>query len=383
MDSLFSIKFDFWAVILLFGSFQGVFLSAMLLLWQQRSKSSFFLSSLVLIIAFNLFNYLLLHTSLYSAVPHLAHVSSPFLMLLGPCYYLYVKSIFSRKLELQLKDALHLIPFLFGVVFFLPFYTLSGSEKVDVLTYQLSLPIQNLTIEAVVFLISHITVSFVYVFYAIKNLKRLRQQNKIRSFEIKYNWLIKFSYAFLVFWGVDFMGVMWYFIQGGIDPKVYYITMLCCAIAINLVVLFFYRNSKIFLQVFLNNEDAKYETSKVSNSDLQKHLDEIILYMETERPYLDTELSLQKLSNNLNKPKYLISQILNVALGKSFYEFVNEYRYREVKDRLKNPKYSNLTILAIAFDSGFNNKNTFNKVFKKQTGITPSQFIQNDLKVKS
>jgi len=234
-----------------------------------------------------------------------------------------------------------------------------------------------------VFLITHITISFVYVFYAIKYLKKLKEKNKIRSFETKYNWLIKFSYAFLIFWSVDFFGVVWFFIQGKIDPQVYYVTMLCCAIAINLVVVFFFRNSKVFLQVFLSNEDAKYETSKVSNSDLQKHLDEIILFMESERPYLDTDFSLQKLSNHLNKPKYLISQILNVELGKSFYEFINEYRYNEVKDRLKNPKYSNLTILAVAFDSGFNNKNTFNKVFKKQAGITPSQFIQKGHKVKS
>ncbi|PWL40420.1 hypothetical protein DKG77_06290 [Flagellimonas aquimarina] len=383
MEGLFNIEFDFWAVILLFGSFQGVFLAGMLLTGRQKGKSIFFLALLILIVATNLFNYLLLHTNLYTFVPHLVHVSTPFLMLLGPCYYFYIKSILERKIKLQTRDLLHFAPFLLGALFFAPFYLLNSLEKTELLTYQLSFLKAELTPEVAIFLLAQIVVSFGYIYYSIRMLKKLKERNKIRSFENKYHWLIKFSRAFLIFWSVDFLGVVWYFVQGEIDRRVYYITMLCCAVAINMIVLFFYRNSKVFLQVFLNNENSKYETSKVSNSDLQKHLIELVSYMESERPYLDAGLSLQKLSDHLKKPKYLISQILNIELGKSFYEFINEYRFNEVKHRLKDPKYRDLTILAIAYDSGFNNKNTFNKVFKKQAGITPSEYIQNNLKVKS
>ena len=64
-------------------------------------------------------------------------------------------------------------------------------------------------------------------------------------------------------------------------------------------------------------------------------------------------------------------------MGKNFYYLINEYRVGEVKKRLKNPKYKNLTILAIAYDSGFNSKSAFNTIFKDMTGLTPSQYLKN------
>ncbi len=103
--------------------------------------------------------------------------------------------------------------------------------------------------------------------------------------------------------------------------------------------------------------------------------------MEAEKPYLDTELSPAKLAKSVGISSHQISQILNIEIGKSFYEFVNEYRFMEAKSRLQQSKYSHLTILAIAMDSGFNNKNTFNKVFKKHSGLTPSQFLKQQLSV--
>jgi AraC-like DNA-binding protein len=62
-------------------------------------------------------------------------------------------------------------------------------------------------------------------------------------------------------------------------------------------------------------------------------------------------------------------------MGMNFYNLVNEYRIKEVKDRLKSDKYKRLTILAIAYDSGFNSKSSFNTIFKEKTGQTPSEYL--------
>ena len=72
-----------------------------------------------------------------------------------------------------------------------------------------------------------------------------------------------------------------------------------------------------------------------------------------------------------------LSQVINAKLGKNFYDFVNEYRVEEVKRRLRDPKYTNLKILAIGMDAGFNTKSTFNAFFKKHTGLTPSQYREH------
>lgn len=96
--------------------------------------------------------------------------------------------------------------------------------------------------------------------------------------------------------------------------------------------------------------------------------------METERPYLDEELSLQKLSLLVNISTHRLSEVINQDLNTNFYRLINAYRVEEVKRKLKNPEFDKYSILGIAFESGFNSKSTFNKIFKEETGMTPSAF---------
>jgi AraC-like DNA-binding protein len=84
-------------------------------------------------------------------------------------------------------------------------------------------------------------------------------------------------------------------------------------------------------------------------------------------------------AEKLNVSTNNLSQIINEKLGKNFYDFVNEYRVETAKELLLNPKKQHLTLLAIAFDSGFNSKSSFNNVFKKQTSLTPSEFKKQNL----
>ena len=55
---------------------------------------------------------------------------------------------------------------------------------------------------------------------------------------------------------------------------------------------------------------------------------------------------------------------------------MNEYRVKEVKEKLANKKYKSLTVLGIAYESGFNSKTTFNRIFKEETGMTPTEYIK-------
>jgi AraC-like DNA-binding protein len=66
--------------------------------------------------------------------------------------------------------------------------------------------------------------------------------------------------------------------------------------------------------------------------------------------------------------------VINEHMGKNFYSLVNDYRVEEVKQRMEDPAYRNLTILAIAYDAGFNAKSSFNTIFKEKTGMTPSEY---------
>jgi AraC-like DNA-binding protein len=94
--------------------------------------------------------------------------------------------------------------------------------------------------------------------------------------------------------------------------------------------------------------------------------------MEVDRVFLQAELTLQELADKLEMPAYQVSQAINEGLKKTFYDLVNGYRVEEAKRLLTDSL--DRKILAVGFDSGFNSKTTFNTVFKKFTGYTPSEF---------
>ena len=120
-------------------------------------------------------------------------------------------------------------------------------------------------------------------------------------------------------------------------------------------------------------ESEKYIRSGLKNDQAEVYLQKLIKYVESEKPYLNRDLSIHDLSQLTGIPRHYITQILNEHHGKSFFLFINEYRVKEVLERFEDPKNSSFTILAIAYDSGFNSKTTFNSFFKSQTGMTPSK----------
>jgi AraC-like DNA-binding protein len=103
-------------------------------------------------------------------------------------------------------------------------------------------------------------------------------------------------------------------------------------------------------------------------------IDEIVRLMSEERIYKHPQLDLKHLSQRLQTPAYLVTKAINEGLGVNFYDLVNRYRVEEVKSLLVSHDSKRFTIMAVAFDAGFNSKTTFNTAFKKVTGLTPSSY---------
>jgi AraC-like DNA-binding protein len=96
--------------------------------------------------------------------------------------------------------------------------------------------------------------------------------------------------------------------------------------------------------------------------------------MFQDKLYLEPELSLSDLALKLKTNTSVLSSAINSNFGKNFNDFVNEYRVEEFKKQIKLSENQRYTLLAIAFDCGFNSKATFNRAFKKFTGQAPSRF---------
>jgi ABC-type amino acid transport substrate-binding protein/AraC-like DNA-binding protein len=130
----------------------------------------------------------------------------------------------------------------------------------------------------------------------------------------------------------------------------------------------------------LDPDREKYETTKLDKETLQKYLKILLEHMEEKKPYLNQSLTLNSLSEELSIYSHHISQLLSTCLDKNFNNFINEYRVEDVKMMFMDSDYDEDTILSIAYQSGFNSKATFNSIFKKSTGSTPSQYRKMCLK---
>ena len=98
--------------------------------------------------------------------------------------------------------------------------------------------------------------------------------------------------------------------------------------------------------------------------------------MQTEKVYLDNELSLPQLAKEMGISTHDLSYLLNDVIGLSFFQFVNAYRVQEAKQLMLSEKHRHLNLLGIAYSAGFNSKTTFNTAFKKETGLSPSEFMK-------
>ncbi|WP_159519732.1 two-component regulator propeller domain-containing protein [Sunxiuqinia indica] len=126
------------------------------------------------------------------------------------------------------------------------------------------------------------------------------------------------------------------------------------------------------------HEDVrKYQSSGLSDKDLNVIVEKIRHYVKTEKAYLNADIKLSEVANKLNIPTHHISQALNQVLDQGFSDFLNKYRVREVRYLLENDAQKNLTLMAIARQCGFNSKTSFYRVFKKFTGKTPIDYIDS------
>ena len=120
----------------------------------------------------------------------------------------------------------------------------------------------------------------------------------------------------------------------------------------------------------------KYEKSALTQLKASQLKKKVSDYMQREKPFLNNELTLRDLAQELSVPPYQLSQLLNEHFNKSFFDFINAYRVEEVMVFMSRHPSKKVNLLEAAFACGFNNKTSFIRYFKKNTGLTPSQYFK-------
>jgi len=110
----------------------------------------------------------------------------------------------------------------------------------------------------------------------------------------------------------------------------------------------------------------------------EKIVQTLLQHMQRGKPYLDPELTLDQLALQLSLKPRILSQAINEIRQQNFFDFINHYRIDEAARMLTNPEDKKITVLEVLYQVGFNSKSSFNTLFKKYTGLTPTEFRQKN-----
>jgi AraC-like DNA-binding protein len=311
----------------------------------------------------------LLSFYLQSVVNHPVILIKTYPLTYGPLLYYYLVFTVNQDYQIIKKDIIHFVPFVFLTFLFLIPPPMNDRNPEG------SLPDIILRILISISLFTYSILIFKRIKKHRVKLKEHFSYENIRINLVWLQWLIVFfviSYLIVILGELfkPFIKKLYVFPHGFFD-----------GISISLFTYAFtyfsLKQAPPFSQEKPKTNEAttgKYEKSGLKETDIDTIAEKVESYMKLKKPFLDNELTIVELASQLGLPRHHIAQVINVKFGKNFYNYVNEYRIQNVIDTLKNSEFDDYTLLRIALDSGFNSKSTFNTVFKRLIGISPSEY---------
>ena len=366
------------SIITVFGIVLGIFLCILLLSLNNRNKTANrFLGLIMIVSSLIISGFGITKFGLHLNMPHLIGISSTMIFLLSPMFYLYVKALTMDNFILSAKMYLHFTPFFLLILYMLPFY-LQDSETKLVIYFS-----ESFSFEHRIIILIQTFHAFIYMYFTRKIVKQHAEKikNSMSSTErINLIW-IKTSINFftVIICSVALsLGLIFF----GIKIQSIYSELIPAAISVAIVSLGFIglRQPIVFPPEQEISQVKKYEKSTLTDEQAYEYLEKLRALMKNEKPYLNSDLTLQKLAEHLTISQHHLSQIINDKMNQNFFDFVNLYRVEEAKFLFTSPRGKLLTVLAVCEEAGFNSKSSFNSAFKKHTGKTPTQFKQETLR---
>lgn len=370
----------------------GIVITAIILLLLAKKQQTYQHHQLLLIFFIVVFALFLNHYAAYHQIFGL-FVATNFLsegtgFLIGPLIYFYIESLFTKVDFTKSKVWLSFVPFiLLSLLISLPLLFQNPNE--DMIFDYLQYYFDNGTI------FYAIEMGSLFMF-TILSLKKLKQ----------YTLIIKNYFSNLtpidILWSKRLLlGIILYLVIdtflliSGFQPKNFpffdnQINLLTMLVVVLYLGYYGFFQAQILIPAFLLKEEKKNPTNQITStrnttSFSEQEIENIRLSiknaLEKEQLFLNESLTLSTLANHVQLTDKKLSTFINQELNTNFYQLINQYRLTTFKAEIGLAKNQHLTIWGIASQCGFNSKTSFNRIFKKQTGLTPSQY-QKSLPIK-
>ena len=359
---------------------QAIVLSILILKKQPRVLANKFLAMLIIFYAIMAVNIVLVNVLKDIGKLHIfRYIQLELLYGMGPALYFYTISITKPNFKFTKKEFIHFIPLLLEFFFYRTSFYRDGANGLYID------PMPNITY---VYLTQQWIGILSNLIYSIISLRILyKHQDQLKQFYSKlenrsYNWLKIPIFIFALYpilWNIlteidrfafDRNLREYYFL-----PNFVLLAIACTWISFKG---YLTTNTSDLLSIENSNSSPKEITFELDKNFIEK----LERLMQNEKPYLNPDLNLSKLSELLEMKPKQVSMKINQNCGKNFYDLVNSFRVKEFQERVKATDLQKISLLGLAYDCGFNSKSTFNSAFKKETQQTPSQLIKR-LKNKS
>jgi AraC-like DNA-binding protein len=324
----------------------------------------------------------LLHSGFYAHLPLFTEwidnlrYFMPFTMLF------YVKTVAFPDIRLKKRDLLHLAPVAFNIIIKWPDYFNTSDRQIRYLAQWLDSSMMQSGfyadfISRVIFNL-HFMVCLVWAFL----IYRKSRDSIMRATpfgKVYLSWIRLFTFPFLPSYVIWITGTL--LMAGRFSMRYFYCSL---NLFVSMLVFFFvyrvFTRPEILFMARILKAGKKYDASYLTPQEAENHFDKLLDLMEEKEAYLDPDLTLAALADQLTIHKNYLSQIVNERTGRTFNDFVNSYRIEKVKKLLADPIRKETTILDLAFEAGFNSKTPFNNAFKRHTGESPIAFRKKHLK---
>ncbi len=364
-----NLNINIWVILFTCGLVIGIFI--MLLFILSRKKYTIHAQNITVIlflISLMLFNEIAEESDLVDHYPFLIAFTIVVDLLLWPFLLFYIQYITKRRNTYTSKDGLYFIPFIIGFLWQIPFLFASAEKK---LTYFSD----GIPTDVALFAGFKAIIASLFLFYIIRLLNiRLIFLNTHLKANKQAQFIKNAKKLILVFASVALLSYLLFFLNY-FGELPFRDSDLIGSLLITLSLYFFgmlvYKNPRLF-------EEEQYSKS-ITNFFSGKetiYTEKLLIFFKEHKPYLNEKLSLENVAKEIGLSKQQLSYLVNQQLGVPFISFVNQYRVKEVQERIKNESHLNTTLLTIAYESGFNSKASFNRIFKDQMGISPSDYVK-------